>query len=140
MMPAGTYYVGDLCYVMHDEWDEVCNLTADPVNFSRCLDGEFTLKDGRRFACYSTAFGDGCYFDKQGREYGVDAGLIGCILFSDIDRNNMKNDINGGNIISFNRAFLTSGGRGTPEWDGVIYFGHIEIETDCIENEDAENE
>ena len=26
MFPAGKYYVGDLCYVMHDEWDEVCGL------------------------------------------------------------------------------------------------------------------
>ena len=23
-MKAGTYYIGDLCYVMHKEWDEVC--------------------------------------------------------------------------------------------------------------------
>ena len=27
MMPAGKYYVGDLCYVMTDaEWDEMCGL------------------------------------------------------------------------------------------------------------------
>lgn len=25
-MPAGRYYVGDLCYVMDDVWDEVCDL------------------------------------------------------------------------------------------------------------------
>jgi hypothetical protein len=25
-MPAGRYYIGDLCYVMHDEWDEACAL------------------------------------------------------------------------------------------------------------------
>ena len=24
--PAGEYYIGDLCYVMHAEWGEVCNL------------------------------------------------------------------------------------------------------------------
>ena len=26
MMRSGTYYVGDLCYVMHPQWDEVCDL------------------------------------------------------------------------------------------------------------------
>ena len=24
--PAGEYYIGDLCYVMHAEWGEVCDL------------------------------------------------------------------------------------------------------------------
>lgn len=138
MMPAGTYYVGDLCYVMHDEWDEVCELTADPVNHSRCIDGEFTLKDGRRFACYSTMYGDGAYYDQEGREYGVDAGLIGCILLSDIDRQNMSNDICGGNIVKFDHPFYTDGGRWSPGWDGVIEFGKVRIMTG--DDELSENE
>lgn len=29
MMKAGTYYVGDLCYVLHEDWDEVCSLIID---------------------------------------------------------------------------------------------------------------
>jgi hypothetical protein len=27
-MKAGTYYIGDLCYVMHKEWDEVETSTS----------------------------------------------------------------------------------------------------------------
>ena len=56
MMPAGTYYVGDLCYVMSDEeWDQFCSITIEGMN---CLEGEFTMPDGRRFATYGTAYGD----------------------------------------------------------------------------------
>jgi len=51
MMKAGTYYIGDLCYVMHPEWDEFCALTISGHNV---LDGEFNLKDGRRFATFTT--------------------------------------------------------------------------------------
>ena len=60
-MPAGKYYIGDLCYVMSDaEWEEFCSITIDGHNV---IDGEFQLKDGRRFATYGTAFGDGVYSD-----------------------------------------------------------------------------
>jgi len=56
-MPAGKYYVGDLCYVMDsDEWSQVCSLI---IQGEKLLDGEFELPDGRRFAIYSTHWGDG---------------------------------------------------------------------------------
>ena len=45
MMPAGKYYIGDLAYVMHGEWDEFCDLTIKGNSLSN---GEFSLKDGRR--------------------------------------------------------------------------------------------
>lgn len=126
MMKAGEYYVGDLCYVMHDEWDEVCNLIISKEG--GCLDGEFNLNDGRRFAVYSTAYGDGKYYDGQGRNYFVDAGIIGCILLSDIDVGNERNDIEGGNVITFEKDFGTSS-------DGEdIRIGHITVATgDCVE-------
>lgn len=128
MMPAGNYYVGDLCYVLHDEWDEVCELT---IKGNRCLDGEFVLKDGRRFATYGTALGDGEYRDQYGKKYGVDAGLIGCILLSDVDQTNDSNFLHGGQVIEFPYDFTTQGGRADdPDWDGVIRFGSVMIETD----------
>jgi hypothetical protein len=127
MMQAGTYYVGDLCYVLHDEWDEVCDLT---IKGNQCLDGEFTLKDGRRFATYGTAWGDGVYKDNHGKHYSVDAGLIGCILLKDVDQANSGNSIDGGQVVEFPYDFSTQGGRGDRDWDGVIRFGSIRIETD----------
>ena len=125
MMPAGRYFVGDLCYVMHDAWDEFCDITIDG---NRCLDGEFQLKDGRKFATYGTAYGDGCY-EARARgevigECGVDAGLIGCILLDDI-KDVRENNIDGGVIVEFDVPFETG------EENGVIYFGHVAINTKC---------
>ena len=65
-MPAGRYYIGDLCYVMHDEWDEACTLFFPTNQSGRGIEGEFTLKDGRRFASFTTAYGDGEYYNNQG--------------------------------------------------------------------------
>ena len=131
-MPAGKYYVGDLCYVMHECWDEVCGLFFKGRTDGGCNEGEFNLKDGRRFVSYNTKWGDGCYYDESENEYGVDAGLIGCIRLDDIDFTNDQNQINGGNVIEFRTDFDHGGGRSSMgrDWDGVIRIGHISINTD----------
>lgn len=123
MMPAGTYFIGDLCYVMHGEWDEFCDLT---IKGNDCLDGVFNLADGRRFATYGTAYGDGVYRDNSGGSYSVDAGLIGCILLTDIDMSDSANIASSelGRIYTFDAPFETS------ENNGVISFGDISINTD----------
>jgi len=135
MMPAGEYYIGDLCYVMsEEEWDEFCSIT---IQGNRCLDGEFVLSDGRRFATYGTAWGDGSYFDQHRHEYAVDAGLIGCILIKDIkiEKNNI---LELGNVVKIDYDFITSGGRadGNMDWDGVIHIGPIRIETNPLYDEE----
>lgn len=121
MMPAGQYYIGDLCYVMGDaEWDEFCSIT---IQGYRCLSGEFIMSDGRRFATYQTKYGDGEYRDQFNNRYGVDAGLIGCIRLEDIrvEKYNIK-DL--GAIVEFKTDFVTS------YEDGVIKIGHVMIDTD----------
>jgi hypothetical protein len=130
-MPAGKYYVGDLCYVMHECWDEVCGLFFKGRTDGGCNEGEFNLKDGRRFVSYNTKWGDGCYYDESENEYGVDAGLIGCICLDDIDFTNDENQINGGNVIEFRTDFDHGGGRSSMgrDWDGVIQIGHVSINT-----------
>lgn len=126
-MPAGEYYIGDLCYVMTDEeWNEFCSITIDGM---KCIDGEFSLKDGRRFATYGTAYGDGVYHDQYGHSYAVDAGLIGCILTKDIKAEKYENLLDLGAVMTFDSSFVTSGGRGEKDWEGVIQFGHVMIET-----------
>jgi hypothetical protein len=128
MMPAGRYYVGDLCYVMtQPEWEQFCAIT---IQGNRCIDGEFTLPDGRKFATYGTAWGDGCYRDQFNNEYSVDAGLIGCIRVEDIKAEKYDNIEELGAIHEFPADFTTRGGRGDSEWDGNIMFGRITIETD----------
>ena len=151
MMQAGTYYVGDLCYVTtNEEWLEICELTI--VN-NECLEGEFTLKDGRRFAMYGTKYGDGTYQDSERLyEFSVDSGTIGCILDSDIDHEKVREkykDQDGnynynpekfGAIITFMLDFVTGGGRDDENWEGCIQFGRVLIETSPEWNDDYEEE
>ena len=121
MMQPGKYYIGDLCYVMHGEWDEFCSLT---IVGDKVLDGEFNLKDGRRFATFTTKWGDGNYFDQSGKSYDVDAGLIGCIRVDDIDLTNPENSLIGGNIVEFVQPFSTF------KAGGEIRIGNVLIDTD----------
>ena len=117
-MQAGKYFIGDLCYVLGDRWDEVCNLIIlDHV----CLDGEFELSDGTRFAMYGTAYGDGFYSDQQGNGYPVDSGSIGCVLVESITSGEIRDDL--GTIHDFKEDFETG------EEDGIIRIGEVEIDT-----------
>jgi hypothetical protein len=118
-MPAGKYWIGDLCYVMHDRWDEFCDKTIVDAN---CLSGEFQI-DGVLVAHYHTAYGDGEYSDGDGNRYGVDAGLIGCIKVDDISPSELEN-IGLGHVHEFSTRFHTSSSK-----DGTITFGHVNIET-----------
>ena len=129
MMKAGTYYIGDLCYVMNDRWDEFCELTCSDNNV---LDGEFNLKDGTRFATFTTKYGDGTYKDEQGNEYPVDAGLIGCINVKDIAPSEIEN-LGSGRVIEFVQDFSTFSAG------GVIRIGSVVIDT-SDENIEEEEE
>jgi hypothetical protein len=128
-MPAGKYYVGDLCYVIGDEWQQVCSLI---IQGEKLVDGEFELPDGRRFAIYSTRWGDGEYYDQYGHTYSVDAGSIGCILMSDIRANKYDNLLDLGAILEFTEPFET-GSQG-----GQLKFDHVLIDTDPACDEDEE--
>jgi len=130
MMKAGTYYIGDLCYVMHDRWDEFCALT---INGHQVLDGEFNLADGTRFATFTTRWGDGTYKDQLGNEYSVDAGLIGCIRVEDIAPEELAN-IEDGRVVEFVNDFTTFSSG------GVISIGNVSIDTDYEEELEEEEE
>ena len=120
MMPAGTYYVGDLCYVMHDDWDDACELFFLGRDDMLCNEGKLTFKDGRQFVSFDTMYGDGIYYDtKRLYSFCVDAGLIGCIRVEDI-REELPEDAV---IVTFDHDFKCS------SKDGVLTFGHIEIDT-----------
>lgn len=119
-MPAGKYYIGDLCYVMHERWDEFCDITCSGPSV---LDGVFVMADGIKLATFSTMYGDGQYYDNIGRSYGVDAGLIGCVLVSDLDLDNKENDIECGHVHTFDAPFHVY------ENEGLIVFGELRIDT-----------
>lgn len=114
----GKYYVGDLCYVLDDRWDEFCSLT---IKDNDCLDGTFKLEDGTIFWTHGTAYGDGTYRDREGRKYAVDAGLIGVVPLKEID--DEPSYLEGGQVIEFKRKF-------EPYYqNGVFYIGDVIIDT-----------
>lgn len=126
-LPAGEYYVGDLCYVFPDRWDEVCSLVIDKET-SACKEGLFTLEDGTQFVMFNTKYGDGTYCDLDGNRYGVDAGNIGIVATKDIrlPRDFYKEL---GGIHEFGGEFYNFTD------DGELHFGMIVINTD---DEDAD--
>jgi len=129
-MPAGRYYIGDLCYVMHPEWDEACALFFPTNQSGRGVEGEFTLRDGRRFASFGTAFGDGEYYNNMGTSHCVDSGSIGCIRIEDIRDDEYSNLESLGAVVEFTEPFeVEKVGR------GLLKFGHVEIETDPVYDE-----
>lgn len=118
-LPAGTYYIGDLCYVLDDRWDEVC---SQVIEGSSVIDGRFVLDDGSEFVSFSTAYGDGEYYDNKNRSYCVDSGCIGAILVDNISETEMKN-LRLGNVCEFTEDFTCQNDNGNME------FGNIYIET-----------
>ena len=130
MMKAGEYFVGDLCYVLGDRWDEICELT---IKGHECLDGEFELSDGTKFASYGTKYGDGVYTDQHGNQYPVDAGLIGCVEIKHCD---------GGEPSSLGAVHTFDSDFETGEDNGLIWFDTVEIETGdtCEDDHNQEDE
>jgi len=133
-MPAGKYYVGDLCYVMHYDWDEVCNLFFPANHPPKGVEGEFTLADGRRFASFATAYGDGTYYSNIGTSHSVDAGIIGCIRVEDIRDNEYDDAESLGAFVEFDRPFEVSNNQ------GMLTFGHVQIATAGSYDEDEEHD
>lgn len=140
-LDSGKYYVGDLCYVLKEQhgfdWDDVLNATGclglyrpgtteeiDPDETT----GYFTYK-GVKFFSSKTAYGDGTYRDQRGREYWVDAGLIGAFP---LDQLGDKPDTEGGQVVDF--AFKVS--CRVCDEDGVIQIGDLRIDTDPAWDED----
>jgi len=137
MTDTSRYYVGDLCYVMKDDWDEVYN-TADITN--DVWDTE--LADGRKFYLFSTKYGDGQYTDQNGNLYSVDSGTIGAIKVDDIrDTESLFTTVvNGlGHIHEFPSDFAW---HDCAYVDGKVYFHTVSINTgdedDCEEEEGDE--
>lgn len=110
---AGTYYVGDLSYIMSDVWAEIC------IHFGEDV---FTLEDGRKCAMFSTMYGNGTYLDQYGVSYDVGSGTIGCVRAEYLEVG-MRGNPNA-MVMSFFKDF------DVYSESGVIHIGHIQIDTD----------
>lgn len=147
---ANLYFIGDLCYVLDDaDWQTFCAVTDtrqemldgireaeenedcyDCENFLNSEEFDFAIDgSGRPFAAFSTKYGDGVYNDGDGNPYSVDSGTLGCIKVSDI-RNKEKLQYaleNGlGHLHDMGEDFYLCQ---CIYDDGVIVFGHVEIDT-----------
>lgn len=139
IFPAGEYVIIDPCYVLHDEWSEICNDFFFVDNPNGCNEGVFTLKDGRRIFVGNTKYGDGTYSLRgykgdQKALIGVDAGCIGLVRLRDIDQSNPQNDIRLGYVIECNSAFTVS------VKDGYFEFGGYTIDTDDEDEEEDDHD
>ena len=127
------YYVGDLCYVMTNEWDEICELAVFD-NFQSV----FTLEDGRKYIQLSTAFGDGTYNDLDGNPYSVDSGTIGAVHVNNITDTEALNEALG-NGLGHLHTFDTELTEDNCEYDNmVLYIGGVTIDTDYGPESDNE--
>lgn len=94
-MPAGQYYIGDLCYVLRHKWDEVCRLT---ICGNECFDGKFTLSNGANFVRFVLPMNWRnevsrltCFIKiDYGNDIGVDSGTIGCIETKYLDAEKLE--------------------------------------------------
>jgi hypothetical protein len=125
--PAGKYYIGDLLYVMHDAWHEIC-LDHDEHNGTLR-----ELKDGRQFWFDNVSYADGASFcDLEGNEYCVSSGSIGIIASDDILYHPENHTDLGNDLVEFDESFEVFCD------DGVFHFGDIVINTDdedCYDEE-----
>ena len=124
-LAPGKYVISDPCYQVPNEyWDELlksCNYFLD-----RIIGWYFPSEQNEKVqvVSFSTAYGDGCYLDQEGFEYGVDAGMIGIMLVDDL-----PNCTTGqGRIVEFDKPFEC--------YEEDIHFGHIAIDTDPRGDED----
>jgi hypothetical protein len=90
-LPAGKYYIGDLCYVLGpDVYDNIFGGTG-------YRSGIYEEKNtGRAFLVSRTAYGDGLFVGSDFKEYAVDAAIIGICSASLM----AKND-GGGHVYTF---------------------------------------
>lgn len=73
VVPAGTYWVGDPCYSIPD---------SDWMGWLKGANGTTILTAtyrGKLAVGVDTAYGDGVYYDQNGRSYAVDSGMIGLV-------------------------------------------------------------
>ena len=121
-LPAGKYWIGDLCYILNEEngydWGRVARLLI----VSGRSGGIFETQ-GVKFYIGRTLHGDGCYYDDEWDEnkYGVDSGTIGCVLVDTVNGDWTPTQL--GHVHEIKEEF-------EPHCDnGLFNIGHVRIDT-----------
>lgn len=132
ILKAGTYYIGDPCYIFNETWSQILKET----NYLTDLDVKIFEHE---YFCSDTEHGDGEYKDQFNYKYLVDAGCIGCIPIELLKIDNKMKDeeiATCAKVMTFEEDFECF------EDDGVIHIGHIKIDTNIYDDyeEDEEEE
>ncbi len=130
-IPAGRYWVGDPGYLLDDAdwWPWLTASGAygktgkrrDEAMLGKTPSGHFVL-------AYSTAFGDGMYWDNEGCRYPVDAGMLGIVPAAYAPDGFDGRSRTGRplmHLVSFDRAVTCS----VLRRDHTIRFGGVRIRT-----------
>lgn len=138
-LPAGQYYIGDPCYVIsdHNKWMAFLN-SCDFFEASV----EASIGDDKFWAS-PTAYGDGVYESNKGGRFPVDAGLIGIVPLSIVEKY-YEGDIEKvkqfGEIVEFTEPFeVVFYPRGSA-YEPTHVFGVIEIFTDVEDSYDVDDD
>jgi hypothetical protein len=126
--PAGKYYIGDICYALSSV---VYELVWGDVHAYK--PGTFEVEyQGKKntFSVNRTKWGDGIYLDKlSGKDYLVDAGVIGIVPFELCKSKNIVNDvIEGGHFIESSSDVIFESNKGIF----VISYNTDESHTELI--------
>lgn len=125
--PAGEYYIGDLCYALSDEVYET--IFGGLGGYDSGLYKEKRTENF--FLVDNTAYGDGLYHGTDGKEFGVDAGIIGIC-----PKALCKQDGNGGQFYTFTEPVKCRFGGGKFSFrSGYI---HLLIDTTGSEEEEED--
>ena len=117
VIPPGEYWVGDPCYAYNDD-----GLWMPLLGSCGFLDDSPLAQVGDNwFVAFPTAYGDGVYRDQDGREYGVDAGLIGVVPVDSVEPGDTT-------LYAMHLVTFPHETRMYSE-DGKIHIGRIVIDT-----------
>jgi hypothetical protein len=116
-LPAGRYYIGDLCYALKDTiYQGVFGENGYAPGHYKIVAGEFMI--GR------TAYGDGSYLGSNDFTYGVDAAIIGIASMSVC---NPEEEVYGGTLHTFTEPVKCTFKNGLFEFSSGSWY--LEIDT-----------
>lgn len=136
IVPAGRYWLADPCYSISN--DEVWMELLQSCNFF--MDSPIGTTKGYEVLAFGTAYGDGVYPDNRGREYAVDAGLIGLVPMELRESEYGSADVPDTYLAgAFGREVVfTSPTKCWEDGEGGLYFGDITIYTGDREEDEEE--
>lgn len=124
-LPAGTYYIGDICYALDSEI--YSDVWADKHN---CQYGKYVIK-GYNFVVHGTSDGDGFYPSNSHikKFYPVDAGNIGIVHETLIGKDKYEKAHKLGTMHTFSGIVTFKYNNGTFEINCDADNFHLEIYT-----------